>query len=262
MRRPKARASAPPTSPRSCRSAGSAATMSISAIGSISFAATARAAARTRGGWRSAGRMMRRRRRRDAVRSFGRRDPVAGLSRPHRQEPRRERRVPSGQRPRRQCRSGVRAGARAVPRRGRACRHRRAEPHSARRPDHAGRDRAALRRTASNAARTSPSMPRREACAAAAANGSVRSRWPSGRMPVTPGPEAAKQLADGIVRLGLDRLPWTKSLQQWRDRVMFLRRAGGDEWPDLSDDGARRERRRLACAAARRQDHAGVRFGR
>ena len=26
-----------------------------------------------------------------------------------------------------------------------------------------------------------------------------------------------------------------KSLQQWRDRVMFLRRAEGDEWPDLSD---------------------------
>ena len=30
-------------------------------------------------------------------------------------------------------------------------------------------------------------------------------------------------------------LPWTKALQQWRDRVMFLRRAEGDEWPDLSD---------------------------
>ncbi len=53
---------------------------------------------------------------------------------------------------------------------------------------------------------------------------------------VTPGPEAAKQLADGIVRLGLDRLPWTKSLQQWRDRVMFLRRAGSEEWPDLSSE--------------------------
>ena len=26
-----------------------------------------------------------------------------------------------------------------------------------------------------------------------------------------------------------------KALQQWRDRVMFLRRAEGDEWPDLSD---------------------------
>jgi ATP-dependent helicase HrpB len=54
---------------------------------------------------------------------------------------------------------------------------------------------------------------------------------------VTPGPESAKKLAEGIVRLGLDRLPWTKALQQWRDRVMFLRRAEGEEWPDLSDEG-------------------------
>ena len=28
---------------------------------------------------------------------------------------------------------------------------------------------------------------------------------------------------------------WTKALTQWRDRVMFLRRSEGDEWPDLSD---------------------------
>jgi ATP-dependent helicase HrpB len=41
-------------------------------------------------------------------------------------------------------------------------------------------------------------------------------------------------LAEGIARLGVDRLPWTRSLKQWRDRVMFLRRAEGDEWPDLS----------------------------
>jgi ATP-dependent helicase HrpB len=60
---------------------------------------------------------------------------------------------------------------------------------------------------------------------------------------VTPGPEAASKLADGIVRLGLARLPWSKPLQQWRDRVMFLRRAGGDDWPDLSDDA-------LAASAA------------
>src|SRR5439155_1270710 len=32
-----------------------------------------------------------------------------------------------------------------------------------------------------------------------------------------------------------DRLPWTKTLRQWRDRVMFLRRTEGNEWPDLSD---------------------------
>ena len=46
---------------------------------------------------------------------------------------------------------------------------------------------------------------------------------------------AARILAEGIARLGIDRLPWTKALRQWRDRVMFLRASEGDEWPDLSD---------------------------
>ena len=54
-------------------------------------------------------------------------------------------------------------------------------------------------------------------------------------MKVEPNAETARMLADGIVRLGLERLPWTKPLRQWRDRVMFLRRAEGEEWPDLSD---------------------------
>jgi ATP-dependent helicase HrpB len=45
----------------------------------------------------------------------------------------------------------------------------------------------------------------------------------------------ARILSHGIARLGIGRLPWTKALQQWRDRVMFLRRAEGGEWPDLSD---------------------------
>jgi ATP-dependent helicase HrpB len=46
-----------------------------------------------------------------------------------------------------------------------------------------------------------------------------------------------RMLAEGILALGLDRLPWTKSLWQWRDRVMFLRHAEAEEdvWPDLSD---------------------------
>jgi ATP-dependent helicase HrpB len=35
----------------------------------------------------------------------------------------------------------------------------------------------------------------------------------------------------------LDRLPWSKALSQWRDRVQFLRRSEGEEWPDLSDAG-------------------------
>jgi ATP-dependent helicase HrpB len=52
---------------------------------------------------------------------------------------------------------------------------------------------------------------------------------------VEPNDETARLLAEGIARLGLDRLPWSKPLKQWRDRVMFLRRAEGDEWSDLSD---------------------------
>jgi ATP-dependent helicase HrpB len=54
---------------------------------------------------------------------------------------------------------------------------------------------------------------------------------------VTPSEETACMLAAGIARLGLDRLPWTKALRQWRDRVAFLRRAEGEEWPDVSDLG-------------------------
>jgi ATP-dependent helicase HrpB len=52
---------------------------------------------------------------------------------------------------------------------------------------------------------------------------------------LSPSDDTARMLAEGIARLGLDRLPWSKALRQWRDRVMFLRRAEGDEWPDLSD---------------------------
>ncbi len=52
---------------------------------------------------------------------------------------------------------------------------------------------------------------------------------------VSPGEETAQRLAAGIAGVGLDRLPWTKALRQWRDRVMFLRASEGDEWRDLSD---------------------------
>jgi ATP-dependent helicase HrpB len=54
-------------------------------------------------------------------------------------------------------------------------------------------------------------------------------------LPVAPSDATARLLADGIARLGLARLPWTKGVSQWRGRVMFLRRAEGAEWPDLSD---------------------------
>ena len=46
----------------------------------------------------------------------------------------------------------------------------------------------------------------------------------------------ARVLAEGVAaRRHRQLLPWSKALTQWRDRVMFLRRAEGDEWPDLSD---------------------------
>jgi ATP-dependent helicase HrpB len=52
---------------------------------------------------------------------------------------------------------------------------------------------------------------------------------------LSPSAETARIFAAGLVAAGLDRLPWSKALKQWRDRVMFLRRAEGDSWPDLSD---------------------------
>jgi ATP-dependent helicase HrpB len=60
---------------------------------------------------------------------------------------------------------------------------------------------------------------------------------------LSPSLETAKIFADGLAAAGLDRLPWSKAAKQWRDRVMFLRKAEGEGWPDLSDDAlaARRE---------------------
>ncbi len=46
----------------------------------------------------------------------------------------------------------------------------------------------------------------------------------------------ARALATGIASVGIDRLPRSKSLDQWRDRVGFLRRAEGEPWPDVSDE--------------------------
>lgn len=54
-------------------------------------------------------------------------------------------------------------------------------------------------------------------------------------MPLSPSAETARVFADGLIAAGLDRLPWSKAAKQWRDRVMFLRKAEGASWPDLSD---------------------------
>jgi ATP-dependent helicase HrpB len=63
---------------------------------------------------------------------------------------------------------------------------------------------------------------------------------------ISPSGETARVLADGLIGVGLDKLPWSKPLKQWRDRVMFLRAAEGESpqssWPDLSDDALAAQR--------------------
>jgi len=61
---------------------------------------------------------------------------------------------------------------------------------------------------------------------------------------LTPSEATARIFADGLIASGLDKLPWSKQAKQWRDRIMFLRKAEGENWPDLSD----------AALAARRED--------
>jgi ATP-dependent helicase HrpB len=61
-----------------------------------------------------------------------------------------------------------------------------------------------------------------------------------------PSAETAAVLADGLISTGLDKLPWSKPAKQWRDRVMFLRKAEGEalqnSWPDLSDNALAAQR--------------------
>ena len=54
-------------------------------------------------------------------------------------------------------------------------------------------------------------------------------------------PAAAAELARGVAALGIERLAWSKALKQWRDRVLFLRRAEGEDWPDLGDEALARD---------------------
>jgi ATP-dependent helicase HrpB len=57
-------------------------------------------------------------------------------------------------------------------------------------------------------------------------------------LPVPATDDAARLLARGLAGLGL--LPWSNALTQWRERVTFLRRSEGEEWPDLSDAALQR----------------------
>jgi ATP-dependent helicase HrpB len=89
----------------------------------------------------------------------------------------------------------------------------------------------------------------REAVTFDAASASLRSRR-SRRLgalvlaeqvkPVIPDTETAHILAQGIIGLGLERLPWSKPALQFRNRVTFLRRSEGEEWPDITNEGLAR----------------------
>ncbi len=74
--------------------------------------------------------------------------------------------------------------------------------------------------------------------------------------PVTPDAETARLLATGIATLGIGKLPWSKAQLQLRNRVSFLRRSEGDDWPDLSRRRARAIRGGVAGTVPHRQDRA------
>jgi len=57
------------------------------------------------------------------------------------------------------------------------------------------------------------------------------------QLSVEPDIDTARIFAAGLVALGLERLPWSKVAMQFRNRVQFLRRAEGEDWPDLSETG-------------------------
>jgi ATP-dependent helicase HrpB len=48
----------------------------------------------------------------------------------------------------------------------------------------------------------------------------------------------AEAMCEGVRRMGLEVLPWTKQLRAWQARVLLLREenAGGISWPDVSDE--------------------------
>ncbi len=150
----------------------------------------------------------------------------------------------AGQRPRRPARCRLALGARALPGSSRDRRHRRAGAHRARRRPGAGRDRGRPGATHRDTRGDGFPCRNRQPVGTAAApsrradSGRAADDDRAGRG------DGARLLAQGIVRLGVDRLPWTKALRQWRDRVMFLRDAKSlgsksapvdAAWPDLSD---------------------------
>src|SRR5690606_36509179 len=51
-----------------------------------------------------------------------------------------------------------------------------------------------------------------------------------------PDEQSAVALAEGIARLGIERLPWSAEQRRTLDRIRFVRRHEGAAWPDLSTE--------------------------
>ncbi len=54
-------------------------------------------------------------------------------------------------------------------------------------------------------------------------------------VPAPEGAETVAALVEGILQVGVDRLPWSREQRALRGRVGFLARTLGAPWPDLSD---------------------------
>ena len=169
---------------------------------------------------------------------------------------RRGRRLPARQRSRRHSRPRLAAGPGAVPGCGRDHRQRCPGADHARRRDRPRRDRSGVRRPYRDTRGSVGRPADARAALPALAPPRLHSRSASSRCRSSPTRRPPCVLAKAVVAAGLDRLPWTKALQQWRGRVLFLRAAGGDEWPNLSDTALAGSARRMAGTAPSRQDGA------
>jgi len=77
-------------------------------------------------------------------------------------------------------------------------------------------------------------------CGRGARRPCTRSRCRKRRWPLKPSAETARVLADGLIAAGLDKFHGRKLFKQWRDRVMFLRKAEGESWLTFPTTHSRR----------------------
>ncbi len=122
--------------------------------------------------------------------------------------------------------------------------------------DHARRNRGALRRQDRGPRGGDVSMPRSASLRARRSRRLGALVLAEQTKPVAPDAETARILAQGIVGLGLDRLPWSKAALQLRNRVHVPAPGGRRRMAGPVQRRSRAQRGRLAGAVAARQDRA------